>query len=967
MKKIMNFFVLVAAAVMALVSCQKNEIEGPVKQEVHFTINAGISTKTIITDNGDGTYTPSWTGDEQLGVLFSAPNADTKAGNVVSFDNKSEAGETASFQGSTTVTENGTFYSFYPASAFNRGYGEGDARLDLEPEQKPSATSFDPSCDILVAKPYDYEVNDGQVVVDELYFKRLMSVLRIDLNSDFEDVKGEFVESVSFTAGDVKIVGYARVFLDNPDFTTQNWASSGSEYCTVTARYDTDVVSVAGTDNSVYLVIAPVTISAGKELTFEIKTKNYNISKTVTVPADMKFVAGNVNKIKLTIEPENCEAVDTSIDYSGDWLITGVKDEQVYAAGAYVSGANNLNVTVPITISDGKINEVDGLAGCKMTITKVTEGEYEGMYTIEDANSTEETRSYLYAAGSASSGSNYLKSTNELSIDTYWDITKNDDGTYEIVANDSDAKSNIIRFNSSSTLFNCYSSGQQPITLYPYDMVVPDTTPSINVEETLELTSAESEGTISVTYKNLEGLEAAAYSDAACTTECAWLLASWESNAVYYVAEANEGEERTAYIQIYALDAESNEYTKVITVTQAAKAAEGAAYYEKVTSAPADWSGEYLLVCESMLYLFDGSLTTVDSSPNYIQLQSIPERLSYNDYSKYAVTIAKYDTGYSIKTASGYFIGSTSTTSSTINSSLSTQYVNTLSFDNGMVKIAGAGSRVFNYNAQSGRFRYFASSSTPLVSAYKLVGANSGGEGGSTPEPELQERNLAFSAAAATATVGEDFTEPTLSGATDGVVYSSSNTAVAEVDSETGEVTLLTAGETTITAAAEADATYKAGEASYTLTVLSQGSGDSRYYVKVETTTPGAGTYLYVSKKSYAFTGDVSDNSYGAVSLVTVDDDNKILSTEEVDAYAIVLEEGATPGQYAVKLPNGEYLVTSTSKPSSSTTKYYMTYDTEKGLSSVNNTGYYFQGNNSSFKFRWYKDTQTKAYLYKLN
>ena len=437
MKKLMNIFVLVAAAAMALASCQKNEIDGQVKQEAHFTINAGIAeTKTIITDNGDGTYTPSWTDNEQLGVLFSAPNADTKAGDVVSFENTSGAGKTASFQGSTTVTENGTFYSFYPVSAFSRGYAEGDVRLDLKNEQKPSATSFDPSCDILVAKPYDYEVVDGQVVVDELYFKRLMSVLRIDLNTDFEDMKNEFVESVSFTAGDIKIVGYARVFLDNPDFTTQNWASSGDEYCTVTAKYDTDVVSVAGADNSVYMVIAPVTIPEGKELTFEIKTKNYTISKTVTVPAEMKFAAGNVNKINLTIKEDNCTAkADDTSDYSGEWLITGVKDEQVYAASAYVSGSNLKSVA--ISIENGQILEVDGIANCMMTLTKVADGDYAGMYTITDVNDK-----YLHAA---SSSDNQLKGATEVSVNAYWTVELQENGTYSIVASKSSNR-NVMQF-----------------------------------------------------------------------------------------------------------------------------------------------------------------------------------------------------------------------------------------------------------------------------------------------------------------------------------------------------------------------------------------------------------------------------------------------------------------------------------------------------------------------------------------
>ena len=94
-------------------------------------------------------------------------------------------------------------------------------------------------------------------------------------------------------------------------------------------------------------------------------------------------------------------------------------------------------------------------------------------------------------------------------------------------------------------------------------------------------------------------------------------------------------------------------------------------------------------------------------------------------------------------------------------------------------------------------------------------------EGGEEPS-EKAARNLAFSSATATATLGQDFTAPTLSGVTDGVEYSSSNTAVATVDDETGAVTIVAAGQTTITAAAEETETLQAGTASYTLTVSAE-------------------------------------------------------------------------------------------------------------------------------------------------
>ena len=88
--------------------------------------------------------------------------------------------------------------------------------------------------------------------------------------------------------------------------------------------------------------------------------------------------------------------------------------------------------------------------------------------------------------------------------------------------------------------------------------------------------------------------------------------------------------------------------------------------------------------------------------------------------------------------------------------------------------------------------------------------------------------NLAFSSSSATATLGKDFTEPVLTHA-EGVTvtYSSDNTEVATVNASTGDVTLVAAGTTKITATSAETATYYAGSASYTLTVVeAQQPGD---------------------------------------------------------------------------------------------------------------------------------------------
>lgn len=79
---------------------------------------------------------------------------------------------------------------------------------------------------------------------------------------------------------------------------------------------------------------------------------------------------------------------------------------------------------------------------------------------------------------------------------------------------------------------------------------------------------------------------------------------------------------------------------------------------------------------------------------------------------------------------------------------------------------------------------------------------------------------LAFAEETYTANLGEDFTAPDLTNPNGlAVSYKSSDEAVATVTND-GTVTILKAGTTTITATSEETAEFKAGEASYTLTVV---------------------------------------------------------------------------------------------------------------------------------------------------
>ena len=71
------------------------------------------------------------------------------------------------------------------------------------------------------------------------------------------------------------------------------------------------------------------------------------------------------------------------------------------------------------------------------------------------------TNEWLYAA---SSKSNLLKTQTELDDNGKWDIAISD-GNATITAQGSNTR-NLLKYNSSSTLFSCYASGQQPVQIY---------------------------------------------------------------------------------------------------------------------------------------------------------------------------------------------------------------------------------------------------------------------------------------------------------------------------------------------------------------------------------------------------------------------------------------------------------------------------------------------------------------------
>ena len=146
----------------------------------------------------------------------------------------------------------------------------------------------------------------------------------------------------------------------------------------------------------------------------------------------------------------------------------------------------------------------------------------------------------------------------------------------------------------------------------------------------------------------------------------------------------------------------------------------------KVTNAPSDWSGTYLIVCEEANVAFKGSITADATGANVPVTINSGVIAATDELKKEIVTVAAVEGGYSIKTASGkYIYGIASSNKLNFSDSYKDAQQNTITLATAGDVLLTSGTSVLRYNDQSGqnRFRYFKSatySNQKAVFLYKL-------------------------------------------------------------------------------------------------------------------------------------------------------------------------------------------------------------------------------------------------------
>ena len=273
--------------------------------------------------------------------------------------------------------------------------------------------------------------------------------------------------------------------------------------------------------------------------------------------------------------------------------------------------------------------------------------------------------------------------------------------------------------------------------------------------------------------------------------------------------------------------------------------------YTKVTKAPADWSGTYLIVSEGDKLIMDGSLDKLDVEGNKVDVTITDSKIT-GDYAKYAFTVEPMTGGYAIKSASGKYISGKSG-SNNLNSG-STQSLNTIELTSGKVIVTSDGTTLqYNNAAKNGtRFRYYKSQNQQPISLYKI-------ETAAKQQVETPTANVADGAEIEVGT--EIKFECKTEGAT--IYY---KTAGTEYQAYTGPISA--SHNETYTVKATKDGMEDSKELVVSVDVFEW----VNKYVKADTIATGDQVVIYNAGNGYAVAGEVKSNYYLTPAAATVNE-----------------------------------------------------------------------------------------------
>lgn len=682
MKKMIKNLMLVAVAAMGFTACQENieEATRPIEPaEVEMTIIADLDETRTWIDEANSKV--QWSEGDQLKVIEnSASYRTTKAATIA--DGKAKF--TVSFAENTTDTEF-TYNAIYPASRVEEDdfdkINTEKVKVVMPNAQNPTATSFDPTADILVAKQI---ATDAQPTELNMQFKRLVAMGKMTLTNLPES---STISKVTFTVEDADAEEQpalaGRNYVDATTGTVVEYGYYGATN-TITLNYLEPIST-----RDIYYTCNPFELGAGDKFTVQVVCNDATYTREVTLSKALGFIEGDLSKFSVNMESATKETNFVFPD--GEYAAIAVVSNKYYALSSEANGKRLNAVEVKYTPGESLASND---AFLKWSVAKVDNG-----YTFKGSNNQ-----YI-----AWSSGNYAHTQNDV---YYLDITEDADnaGRYNVVSKvDATRK---LQKNTSNPYFAFYTSTQSgSLYLVP---VVPDTTPRFEVTPNEDQSIAAAGGDIQFNVTTYNGVVVSA------TSSADWLTID---NTFKATVSANDTtEERSATITFSAEGCDDVE----VNVSQDAQATGGddtdGIKYTKITSTAELTDGEYIIVYENGTdaYVFNGK----DIANGYTAANISNGTITAEEIFAGEVTIAAMSEGYSLKVATGYMYGASGSNKLNFNSTKA--QANTISFESDGSASITSNTSVLRFNSAKDqlRFRYFKSSSYKSQKAIALYKKN---------------------------------------------------------------------------------------------------------------------------------------------------------------------------------------------------------------------------------------------------
>lgn len=708
MKKIFIPFVI-AATTFSFAACQK-EVSSPAIEDELVSLNFTSANPTTKTVADAINKTILWEKEDKISIAYTVNDKWQNATGDATADNTAKiyvstglntGGETAVFNisGKFNATATGVhqFYSVYPSNCVKSNdikYAPS-VTMTIPDVQTPAENSFDAAADLMIGKAtktYN-SLSDAKADAIPLLWQRIVSHADITLKGLQGLTENEVITTIVLTAdADAKLVGDRWIDIQNGNILGPK---------TIT---DANILTINGTylkvnNNNVefWAAVMPATV---KSLKIVVETNKATYTRNIE-SCNIEFKQ-NARK-GLNVDMSKVERVEKSAglalpfvdDFS--WSTTA-KTETDFSNDIKEKSNNKYTEAYRLYTpkSDGEIRigvtkEPGYISTCALDLSKDFYVEVEAKAYNTDDNA--------HISISVDKGTTL----------TAEEALTNDYGTYCFNLSAATASSSIKIFTDTKrAIITSVKIAEGKSSYVP--------APKLTISPEFAKVASNSTKTMFAVTSNTKWTVSTTSDWAKVSTH------SGENNGQVEItfSENTADTERTADIDVKT---EDGSITKTFKLTQNAAGSTGINYFVKVTSAPTDWSGTYLIVYEDGNVAFDGSLTSLDAKKNTVAV-TISENKTIEataDLLKRSFTIESSSKGnYAIKAANGSYIGRTAN-SNGFNSG-KTKMDHTLNFEKEVLTIKSASGPALKYNSNSDqlRFRYYKSGQKD-IQLYKLA------------------------------------------------------------------------------------------------------------------------------------------------------------------------------------------------------------------------------------------------------